>query len=49
MSSKFEIVKRYYDFGMWTKSQVHAAVYRAWITPEEYKLITGEEYQGGEI
>ena len=44
MSSRFEAIKRYYDFGMWTKSQVHAAVFKTWITREEYKIITGEEY-----
>lgn len=32
----------YYDNGLWSKERVYAAVHK-WITPDEYKEITGEE------
>lgn len=44
-SAKFELVKRYYERGMWDDSRVRAAVGR-WITAEEYEEITGEPYVG---
>lgn len=44
MSPKYEKVKAYYDQGLWSKSRVHDAVEKSWITPEEYELITGEAY-----
>lgn len=47
MSKKFEKVKGYYDKGLWSKRQVHDAVVKGWITPEEYTLITGEPYEEG--
>lgn len=42
----FEKIKNYYDKGYWTKEQVKAMVTCPIpkITPEEYFLITGEEY-----
>lgn len=43
MSKNFEKVKRYYDNGMWNKIRVYNAVGK-WITEEEYKEITGEDY-----
>lgn len=46
MSSKsknFNKVKEYYDRGLWSKTRVKNAVGK-WITQEEYKEITGEEY-----
>ena len=43
MSDKYELVKGYYDRGLWSKARVHTAVGK-WITAEEYKLITGEDY-----
>ena len=43
MSSKYEMVKKYYSNGLWTKKQVYNAVGR-WITAEEYQEITGEVY-----
>ncbi len=46
-SEKFDLVKGYYAEGkensLWTKEQVFNAVGK-WITAEEYKEITGEEY-----
>lgn len=44
-SPKFEKVKKYYDDGLWKKSQVKNAVVKGWITPDEYKEITGEDYE----
>lgn len=43
-SAKYEKVKRYYDKGLWTKEMVRNAVVKEWITAEEYKEITGEDY-----
>ncbi len=45
MSRKFELVKRYYDQGLWSKARVRNAVVKEWITAEEYELITGEVYE----
>lgn len=44
-SEKFELVKGYYDSGLWKKKAVRNAVVKAWITAEEYELITGEVYE----
>lgn len=43
-SKKFATVKKYYDKGLWTKSAVHNAVVKEWITAEEYEMIVGERY-----
>lgn len=45
MSKKFNLVKKYYDEGFWTKEMVHNAVIKGWITEEEYYEIAGEEYE----
>lgn len=45
MSKKYELVKRYYDQGLWSKARVRNAVVKEWITAEEYQLITGEVYE----
>ena len=44
MSPKFEKVKEYFDIGAWNENQVRNAVVKNWITPEEFKLITGKDY-----
>lgn len=44
MSKKFKTVKNFYDRGLWSKKRVHDAVVKNWITEEEYKEITGEDY-----
>lgn len=44
MSKNFEKVKTYYDCGKWSKQMVYNVVGK-WITPEEYKLITNEDYK----
>lgn len=43
MSEKYELVKGYYDRGLWNVDRVFNAVDK-WITEEEYKLITGFSY-----
>ncbi len=44
MSQKFELVKKYFDKGLWTEQMVRNAVVKAWITEEEFFDITGVEY-----
>ena len=43
-SKNFEKVKNYYDNGLWSIHRVHEAVVKEWITADEYKEITGEDY-----
>ena len=43
-SKNFDKVKNYYDRGLWTKQRVYNVVNK-WITPAEYKEITGEDYK----
>lgn len=45
MSKKYEKVKLYYTVGSWTKKMVGNAVKKGWITADEYKSITGEDYE----
>ena len=45
MSKKYNLVKRYYDNGLWNKAMVHNAVVKGWITAAEYEEITGEVYE----
>jgi uncharacterized XkdX family phage protein len=45
MSKKFNLVKNYYERGLWSEKRVHDAVEKGWITAEEYKEITGEDYK----
>lgn len=44
-SERFELVKDYYDNGLWKKKAVKKAVEKGWITAEEYKEITGKDYE----
>ncbi len=44
-SPKFELVKSYYDAGLWKKKAVRNAVVKGWITAAEYEEITGEQYE----
>lgn len=39
----YDKIKKWYEWGLWTKEQVHQAVPDL-ITPEEYESITGEPY-----
>lgn len=43
-SKKFDLVKEFYDYRLWSKTRVWNAVGR-WITAEEYEEITGEPYE----
>lgn len=43
-SKNFEMVKSFYTRGLWNVKRVRDAVVKEWITKEEYKEITGEEY-----
>lgn len=43
-SEKFELVKGYYDAGLWKKKAVKNAVAKGWITAEEYEEIVGEPF-----
>jgi len=45
-SEKFDIVKDYYNKGLWKKKAVKNAVVKGWITAEEYEEIVGEPYDG---
>ncbi len=40
----FEIIKRNYEKGLWTKQMVKIAVKKGVITSEQYEEITGEVY-----
>lgn len=41
----FEKVKRFYALGLYSKEQVGQFVIKGKITAEEYKLITGDEWE----
>lgn len=41
-SPKYELVKSYYDAGLWKKKAVKNAVTKGWITADEFEEITGE-------
>ena len=43
-SKNFDKVKKYYKNGMWSINMVRNAVVKEWITEEEFKEITGEDY-----
>lgn len=45
MSKKYAKVKKYYDNGLWSISRVREAVEHGWITADEFKQITGHEYE----
>lgn len=40
----FELIKRNYDRGLWTKAMVRVAVRKGVITKEQFAQIAGEEY-----
>ncbi|MCR4618777.1 MAG: XkdX family protein [Lachnospiraceae bacterium] len=43
-SEHYELVKSYYCRKLWSIERVKKAVVKGWITKEEYKEITGNEY-----
>ena len=44
MSAKFELLKKYFDDGLWDKKKLKNAVIKGWISKDEFELITDEEY-----
>lgn len=44
MSAKYETVKNYWNLGLWNEQKVRNAVAKGWITPTEFKIITGKDY-----
>lgn len=42
----FDTLKRLYDSGKLTKDMLGRAIGKSWITAEQYKEITGEDYIG---
>ncbi len=45
MSAKYEMLKNFYEEDLWDQERLKNAVSKNWITAEEYKLITGEDYK----
>lgn len=45
MSKNYNKVKLYYDRGVWDVARVKNAVEKNWITAEEFKEITGQDYK----
>lgn len=43
-SKRFNIVRQYYESGLWKINRVRNAVVKGWITTGEYEEITGERY-----
>lgn len=41
----YEKIKRWYELGLWSEKQVREAVAKNVITPEQFKEITGKDYQ----
>lgn len=44
MSANYETIKRNYDSGFYTKKILRLLVSRKLLTKDEYREITGEEY-----
>ncbi|MCD8119771.1 MAG: XkdX family protein [Lachnospiraceae bacterium] len=44
-SNNYSKVKNWYDMGMWNITRVRNAVKMGWITEDEFKEITGEDYE----
>ena len=40
----YETIKRNYEKGLWNKNLVRMAVRQGFITQDQYKEITGEDY-----
>lgn len=45
MSANYEMIKRNYDSGFYTKKILKLLVSRKLLTKDEYKQITGEAYE----
>mgnify|MGYP001183420465 FL=1 len=44
MTNWFDRIKKYYDAGLWTEKMVGNAVTKKKITSDQYKEITGDDY-----
>lgn len=44
-SKNYSKVKMYYTLRVWNETRVHNAVKMNWITSEEFKEITGKNYE----
>ena len=44
-SKHYDLVKNYYKTKLWDETRVINAVIKGWITVEEFKEITGKDYQ----
>lgn len=44
-SNRYALVKHYYDRGLWPEARVRKAVTCKWITSDEFKEITGKDYE----
>jgi len=42
-SPKFELIKGYYDAGLWSADRVRNMVTKGWLTQDEYNEIIGDE------
>ena len=42
----FEKIKKYYEKGVWSEQRVREAVAKGFITPEQFKEITGKGLLG---
>jgi len=40
----YEMIKKHYERGLWSKQMVAVAVKKGVITPEQYESIVGEPY-----
>ncbi len=41
----YELAKKYYEQGNWSKDRLAALVNKGKLTKEEYREITGEDYE----
>lgn len=44
-SARYELVKHYYDRGLWPEARVRKAVECKWVTSDEFSEITGRDYK----
>lgn len=45
MSKNYKKIKKWYDMGIYHEKELRVMVEKGQITSEEYKLITGEDYE----
>ena len=45
MSDRYELVKGYFDSGLWSEAQVRNAALKNWITEDEFENITGKPFR----